>query len=1041
MRLRSALAFAALLALAPAARGAVIQDLGNFESGTFGAWQQVQWSLGPECGWVVSGGPEGWISGTTGYEASGAFQVMCDQELPYSTTVLHREFTVPATADSLLLRLWYVNTEPGFVGDMPSLDPGGQGQGLRVDLMSAAQPVLGMAGILASPFVTSYPGNAADFRAPFTLRMGVAAWRGQSVRLRISAMANTGHMNVGVDDVRIEGAHFVEVATGLPGLRDGAARWGDLDDDGDLDLALMGSAGAANATGIWRNDAGAFTLVASAPTALHAGDLEWLDADRDGDLDLYVTGLVAGGGDLAAFWATNQGGGSFAWTASSVPGWNSNLSLADADADGDADLLVGSNPSLNVLRSGDTPATIVNYWTLGPNEYTFSADSMSLGWNSGALPGFTATGRPSFNPQFYFSAATASFANVDGGQRFLHASSVIGGGLAAGVDARTDADGDGLEERFTSGRDLASVRLSDFLYRPQTGQAIPEDVPSLYQPFAAWADLDADGDQDLLVGGSDSGNRYTGVHRWQSQSLVASNDGLVPLARGACAVGDYDGDGDPDVLLLGDSSGGPVTRLYRNVLVTPNLPPAAPPAPVAVPGASSLRLTCGIATDDHTPSAGLSYNFRAGEAPGGNNAVVPDANTTTGRRQVARRGNTNGWNGREYLLLWERIGATHSGSLFWAAQAVDGAGSGGAWSTESVVHVGGWPMAVTDVPGDQGGQVRVRIGASLMDASVATAVDVTSYTIWQRVDAASTQADVQRVASVAVPAPDEGAAGMPATAALGERRFLTRAAAAAGGFPAGTWEAVATVPAIQQPEYLARVSTAADSGAAGANWAVFIVSTHTTTPTVWWVSSPDSGRSVDNIAPGVPQGLAAQYQTGSGNALTWQASLDDDFQYHRVYRGDTPGFAISPATLAANVATTSWHDPAHDGPGVYYKLTAVDHNGNESLAAAPGSVTAVDGGPGPAFALAPPSPSPFAGSTRLAFALPGAADVALEVFDASGRRVRTLARGPFAAGPHELAWDGRGEDGAPLGAGLLFVRLRAGTHEAVRRVVALGGAR
>jgi hypothetical protein len=145
----------ALTVLASPASAAVLQNLGDFEDGTFGAWQQVQWTLGPDCGWVVSGGPEGWATDLAGYQASGLYQAMADQNLYYSTTVLYRDFTVPMTADSLLMRLWYVSNEPGFVSDMPTLAPGGQGQGLRVDLMNPAQPVLGMAGILATPFATS----------------------------------------------------------------------------------------------------------------------------------------------------------------------------------------------------------------------------------------------------------------------------------------------------------------------------------------------------------------------------------------------------------------------------------------------------------------------------------------------------------------------------------------------------------------------------------------------------------------------------------------------------------------------------------------------------------------------------------------------------------------------------------------------------------------------------------------------------------------------------------------------------------------------
>jgi hypothetical protein len=274
-------------------------------------------------------------------------------------------------------------------------------------------------------------------------------------------------------------------------------------------------------------------------------------------------------------------------------------------------------------------------------------------------------------------------------------------------------------------------------------------------------------------------------------------------------------------------------------------------------------------------------------------------------------------------------------------------------------------------------------------------------------------------------------------------RTFARAAASASGFPEGTWELLATVPALQQGEYIARVNTVADSGATGQHWSAFIVTSQTASSDLWWVSPADSGKSVDNIAPGVPQGLAAQYHTGAGNHLAWQPSADADFQYFRVYRGSVAGFAISPATLAASTASPAWTDATHDAPGVFYQVTAVDHNGNESLAASPGSTTDVADmpPPGPAFALAPPSPSPFSGSTRLSFTLPRTAVVTLEVYDAGGRRVQTLAHGTFAAGAHELAWDGRAQDGSPIGAGLLFVRLRSDGQESVRRVIALGGAR
>jgi flagellar hook assembly protein FlgD len=51
------------------------------------------------------------------------------------------------------------------------------------------------------------------------------------------------------------------------------------------------------------------------------------------------------------------------------------------------------------------------------------------------------------------------------------------------------------------------------------------------------------------------------------------------------------------------------------------------------------------------------------------------------------------------------------------------------------------------------------------------------------------------------------------------------------------------------------------------------------------------------------------------------------------------------------------------------------------------------------------------------------------VFDASGRIVRTLARGAFDSGAHEIEWNGLDETGHAAAPGRYFVRLRAGRLE------------
>jgi len=90
-----------------------------------------------------------------------------------------------------------------------------------------------------------------------------------------------------------------------------------------------------------------------------------------------------------------------------------------------------------------------------------------------------------------------------------------------------------------------------------------------------------------------------------------------------------------------------------------------------------------------------------------------------------------------------------------------------------------------------------------------------------------------------------------------------------------------------------------------------------------------------------------------------------------------------------------------------------------------------------ATALRPPSPNPFHGSTRVAFDLARDGDVRLRLYDAAGRRVRTLVEGSRSAGRHEVAWDGRDDAGRALAAGLYFCRLASGdTVDQVRLTLA-----
>jgi hypothetical protein len=61
--------------------------------------------------------------------------------------------------------------------------------------------------------------------------------------------------------------------------------------------------------------------------------------------------------------------------------------------------------------------------------------------------------------------------------------------------------------------------------------------------------------------------------------------------------------------------------------------------------------------------------------------------------------------------------------------------------------------------------------------------------------------------------------------------------------------------------------------------------------------------------------------------------------------------------------------------------------------------------------------------------------IRLAMFDASGRRVRTLIDRMLAPGAHRVTWDGRDEEGRPAPAGVYFARLHSRQGETSRKLV------
>jgi hypothetical protein len=193
----------------------------------------------------------------------------------------------------------------------------------------------------------------------------------------------------------------------------------------------------------------------------------------------------------------------------------------------------------------------------------------------------------------------------------------------------------------------------------------------------------------------------------------------------------------------------------------------------------------------------------------------------------------------------------------------------------------------------------------------------------------------------------------------------------------------------------------------------------------------------DITPPEMPDSFTVAYNTGSGNYLDWAASLAHDFAYFCIYRSSDPNFTPTPGDLVHTTTSTEWYDPEYDGWPVYYKVSAVDDDGNESDPAEDATPTAITELKVPVkLALYQNVPNPFNPTTVIRYDVPAqGARVSLAIYDVGGHLVRTLVDGSQTPGVKSVTWDGRDSRGTSVSSGIYFYRLRAGGEVITRKMV------
>ena len=104
----------------------------------------------------------------------------------------------------------------------------------------------------------------------------------------------------------------------------------------------------------------------------------------------------------------------------------------------------------------------------------------------------------------------------------------------------------------------------------------------------------------------------------------------------------------------------------------------------------------------------------------------------------------------------------------------------------------------------------------------------------------------------------------------------------------------------------------------------------------------------------------------------------------------------------------------------------------------PTAVAAELGGVPQKFSLGTVYPNPFNSSAILPLFVPEqGGEIAVEIFNVLGQKVRNIHAGNVPAGRVTLAWDGRNDGGSVVASGVYFIQVQAPAFAAVRRLVFL----
>lgn len=480
-------------------------------------------------------------------------------------------------------------------------------------------------------------------------------------------------------NISVEAQNFQQKNNFFRGIENGNIIWGDFNNNGLLDLFIVGRAWEPIAEIHRNNGDGTFTkLTNSYVIPLSAASAAWVDVNNDGFLDLIVSGYYQLLNRPVTRVYINNNGESFTMANNNITGaYYSNIATGDFDNDGKIDFLV-----TGIDRDFDAVAKL--YRNLGNGQFQEITNTPFQGvWFSSAAWGdFNGNGRLDViitgndNVDNNFSRSTTRLYENLGNDQFQLVPQVFKN-VERGFVSWGDYDGDGKLDILLTGQ----IRIGNNgieepytgIYRNMGGGSFMEDttveLQNLRSSTAIWADVNNNGAMDIFVSGNPSPFGAGGFSKLYlndgAGNFTPSNEQFKQLSLSYAAFGDYNNNGKLDLILTGynQDSLAFVTFLYENVTDSANTAPTVPTNLSETINESDVTLNWDAGTDLQTNTESLTYNIRIGSTPGGID-VFSAMSHNDGVRMLPLHGNTN------HNTSWTIKGLA-PGQYYWSVQTID----------------------------------------------------------------------------------------------------------------------------------------------------------------------------------------------------------------------------------------------------------------------------------------------------------------------------------------------------------------------------------